>query len=92
MKIKVGDNVKVIAGSSKGKEGRVIKTLKKENRVVVEGVNIVKKHMKPNGGNEVGGIIDREAPIHVSNVKKIEKTTTKNTKKTVAKKATKKES
>ena len=90
MKIKVGDNVKVIAGSSKGKEGRVIKTLKKENRVVVEGVNIVKKHMKPNGGNEVGGIIDREAPIHVSNVKKVDKKSTKETKKTVAKKATKK--
>lgn len=85
MKIKVGDNVKVIAGSSKGKEGRVIKTLKKEERVVVEGVNIVKKHMKPNGGNEIGGIIDIEAPIHVSNVKKIEKKAVKEEKKTAKK-------
>ena len=97
MKIKVGDNVKVIAGASKGKEGRVIKTLKKENRVVIEGVNIVKKHMKPNGGNEIGGIIDREAPVHVSNVKVVaNKKTAKNsdTKKketTKTKKTTKKD-
>ncbi len=83
MKIKVGDNVLVIAGSNKGKEGKVIKTLKKENRVVIEGVNIRKKHVKPNGMNESGGIMDIEAPIHVSNVKKIEKK--------AAKKETKKE-
>ena len=57
MKIKVGDNVKVIAGSDKGKTGKVIKTLKNENRVIVEGVHVVKRHMKPNRMNEVGGII-----------------------------------
>ncbi|MGM9834917.1 MAG: 50S ribosomal protein L24 [Bacilli bacterium] len=75
MKVKVGDQVKVIAGSNKGKEGKVIKTLKKDNKVVVEGINIVKKHIKPGRTNETGGILEMEAPIHVSNVKVIEKTT-----------------
>ena len=74
MKVKVGDNVKVIAGKDKGKTGRVIKTLKKDNKVVVEGINIVKKHVKPNRMNEVGSIQEMEAPIHVSNVKVIEET------------------
>ena len=69
MKIKVGDNVKILAGKDKGKEGKVIKTLKKDNKVVVEGINMVKKHVKPRGMNEVGSIIDVEAPIHASNVK-----------------------
>ena len=81
MKIKVGDNVKILAGKDKGKEGKVIKTLKKIDKVVVEGINIVKKHSKPNNTNDKGGIFDIEAPIHVSNVKKIEE----------SKKATKKE-
>ncbi len=71
MKIKVGDEVLVIAGSSKGKNGRVIKTLRKENKVVIEGINMVKKHVKPRNQNDKGGIFDIEAPIHVSNVKKI---------------------
>ena len=69
MKVKVGDNVKVLTGKDKGKTGRIIKTLKKENKVVVEGINMVKKHIKPNRMNEVGSIVDVEAPIHVSNVK-----------------------
>jgi len=69
MKVKVGDNVKILAGKDKGKEGKVIKTLRKDNKVVVEGINMVKKHVKPRGMNEVGSIIDVEAPIHVSNVK-----------------------
>lgn len=82
MKIKVGDNVKVIAGADKGKTGKVTKTLKNENRVVVEGVHVVKKHIKPGRTNETGGIIEMEAPIHVSNVKlvddaKLAKTTKK---------------
>ena len=72
MKIKVGDEVLVIAGRDKGKSGKVVKTLRKEDRVVVEGINIVKKHVKPNNQNDKGGIFDIEAPIHVSNVKKIE--------------------
>ncbi len=72
MKIKVNDNVVVLAGKDKGKTGRVMKTLRKEDRVVVEGINMIKKHQKPNNANEAGGIFEMEAPIHVSNVKKIE--------------------
>lgn len=105
MKVKVGDNVKIISGKDKGKEGKVIKTLKKENRVVVEGLNIIKRHSKPRTNEDKGGIIDIEAPLHVSNVKvltdgkktakvketpkKVEKE--KTSKKSVEKKTTKKE-
>lgn len=71
MKVKVNDTVLVIAGEDKGKEGKVIRTLKKEGKVVVEGVNIVKKHSKPRTTNDKGGIFEIEAPIHVSNVKVI---------------------
>ena len=83
MKIKVGDKVRVITGTNKGKEGKVSKVLRDENRVLVEGINIVKKHIKPGKTNETGGIFDIEAPIHVSNVKKIveEKTSKKKDKK-----------
>ena len=103
MKIKVGDNVRVITGSNKGKEGKVLKVLRNENKVIVDGVNVVKKHVKPNRTNETGGILEVEAPIHISNVqvatkksekketKKAEKTTKAEPKKT-AKKSTKKES
>ena len=72
MKIKVGNEVLVIAGKDKGKNGKVIKTLRDKDKVVVEGINMVKKHVKPNNKNDKGGIFDLEAPIHVSNVKKIE--------------------
>ena len=72
MKIKVGDKVKVITGSNKGKEGKVSKVLRTENKVIVEGVNIVKKHIKPGRTNETGGILEIEAPIHISNVKVID--------------------
>ena len=68
MKVKVGDKVIVIAGSNKGKIGKVNKFLSKENKVIVEGVNIVKKHLKPKNNNGTGEIIEMEAPIHVSNV------------------------
>lgn len=82
MKIKVGDNVKIIAGKDKGKTGTVIKTLKKVDKVIVEGINIVKKHQKPTNNNDKGGIIEMSAPIHVSNVAKTdEKTTKKSSKK-----------
>ena len=74
MKIKTNDQVLVLAGKDKGKTGRVLKALPKENRVIVEGINLVKKHQKPNNANENGGIFDMEAPIHVSNVKKVEET------------------
>lgn len=69
MKVKVGDTVLVIAGADKGKTGKVTKTLKKENRVIVEGVHVVHKHIKPNRMNETGGILEVEAPINASNVK-----------------------
>ena len=74
MKVKVGDNVRILAGKDKGKEGKIIKTLKKDNKVVVEGINMIKKHVKPNRMNEVGSIVDVEAPIHVSNIKVVEAT------------------
>ena len=90
MKVKVGDTVKVIAGADKGKEGKVIRTLKNEQRVVVEGVHIVKRHSKPRMTNESGSIIEIEAPIHVSNVKVITEAEAKEIKK-AAKKDEKKE-
>ena len=87
MKIKVGDNVRVITGSNKGKEGKVLRVLRKENRVIIDGVNIVKKHVKPNRENETGGILETEAPIHISNIK----VASKKAEKKEAKKETKKE-
>ncbi|MCI8498125.1 MAG: 50S ribosomal protein L24 [Bacilli bacterium] len=92
MKIKVGDTVTVIAGSDKGKTGKVIKTLRKENRVVVEGVHIVKRHVKPNRMNETGGILEIEAPIHASNVKVSNEKKAAKTAKAEKAKDTKKES
>jgi large subunit ribosomal protein L24 len=76
MNLKVGDKVVVISGSNKGKEGKITKTLKKENRVIVEGVNIVSKHKKGNG-QETGGILEVEAPINASNVMIIDPKTKK---------------
>ncbi len=89
MKIKVGDKVKVIAGSNKGKEGKVTTVIRSKDRVIIEKVNIVKKHVKPNGQNDKGGIVEMEAPIHVSNVKQI-KEEKKAVKKTKAAKESKK--
>ncbi|UTY37944.1 50S ribosomal protein L24 [Allocoprobacillus halotolerans] len=68
MKLRVGDTVQVIAGSDKGKTGEIIQILRKEDRVIVEGVNMVTKHIKPSQTDPEGGIVTREAPIHVSNV------------------------
>jgi len=67
-KIKKGDNVIVIAGNNKGKTGKVLTVIPDKNRVIVEGVAMVKKHTKPNAKNPQGGIVNQEAPIHVSNV------------------------
>ena len=101
MKVKVGDKVKILAGKDKGKEGVITVTLKKKDRVVVQGVNVVKKHIKPGRTNETGGILETENLIHVSNVKVIEagqkevkkekasKPETKKTAKTETKKSTK---
>ena len=68
MRIKTGDDVIVIAGKEKGKTGKVLKTFPKENRVIVENINMVTKHMQMRGPNEPAGIQNTEAPIHVSNV------------------------
>ena len=68
IKIKTGDNVKVVTGNNKGSEGKVLKIVSDKNRLIVEGVNMVKKHMKPNAQNPQGGIIEKEASIHISNV------------------------
>ena len=75
MFIKTGDKVRVLAGKDKGKEGSVKKILAAENRVVVEGINMIKKHQKPNNANPNGGIVEFEAPIHVSNVMLIDPST-----------------
>jgi large subunit ribosomal protein L24 len=66
--VKVGDTVKVISGTSKGSEGKVLRIDRKKNRAIVEGVNIVKKHVKPSASNPQGGIEETEAGIHLSNV------------------------
>jgi large subunit ribosomal protein L24 len=66
--IKKGDMVKVITGSYKGKEGRVIEVVRDNNRALVEGVNMIKRHTKPNAQYPDGGIINKEAPIHLSNL------------------------
>lgn len=68
MKIHVGDTVEVIAGKDKGKKGEVLQVLAKQDKVIVEGVNEVTKHVKPSQADPEGGIVTREAPIHVSNV------------------------
>jgi len=80
MRIKKGDTVKVIAGKDKGKTGKVLKTFPKEDRVIVEKVNIVTKHMKPRGPQSPGGIEKQEAPIHVSNVMYFDTSSSKATK------------
>ncbi|SCZ08861.1 50S ribosomal protein L24 [Alkaliphilus peptidifermentans] len=68
MRIKKGDTVVVIAGKDKGKKGKVLQSFPKQDRVIVEGVNMISKHQKPNQQAQQGGIIHREAPVHVSNV------------------------
>ena len=78
MNFKTGDKVVVIAGKDKGKEGKISHVLRAENKVVVEGVNVVKKHIKPNGQNE-GSIVEMEAPIHASNVMILDPKTKKRT-------------
>ena len=72
-KIKKGDTVKVIAGKDKDKEGKVIAVNQKDGKVVVEGVNMITKHMKPSAANANGGIVQREAMIDISNVMYVHK-------------------
>ncbi len=68
MKIKKGDTVKVISGNYRGKTGKVLKVLPKRNRAIVEGINFVKRHTRPSQSIPKGGIIEREATIHISNL------------------------
>ena len=75
MKIIKGDTVKVISGKDIGKEGKVLKVLPKKNQVLVEGINIVKKHQKPQGQTMQGGVIDKSMPIDISNVALVVKKT-----------------
>lgn len=73
LKIKKGDTVKIIAGKDKDKEGTVKEVFPKTHKVLVEGINVVKKHEKPSVANQNGGIIEKEAPIDVSNVMYVHK-------------------
>jgi len=68
LKIKSGDIVRVIAGDHKGQEGKILKIDREKNRAIVEGVNMVSKHTKPSATNPQGGIVKKEAPIHISNL------------------------
>ena len=72
MKIKKGDTVRVIAGADKDNEGKVIAVNQKNHTVLVEGVNMISKHTKPNAKNPQGGIVKQEAPIHISNLQPID--------------------
>lgn len=73
MKIKTGDTVKIIAGKDKGKQGKVMAVDTKNERVLVEGINMATKHTKPSAANQTGGIIHQENMIHVSNVMYVHK-------------------
>ena len=72
LKIKSGDKVVVIAGEHKGSEGEVLLVMPEKNKAIVEGVNMVKKHQKPSAENPQGGITEKEAPIHISNLSLID--------------------
>jgi large subunit ribosomal protein L24 len=68
LKIKTGDKVRVIAGDHKGSEGKVLTVFIEKNKAIVEGINMIKKHMKPNAQSPQGGIIEKEAAIQISNL------------------------
>jgi large subunit ribosomal protein L24 len=72
LKIKKDDTVLVLTGTSRGSKGKVVKVIPSENRAIVEGVNMVSKHTKPNAANPQGGIIKQESPIHISNLKLVD--------------------
>jgi large subunit ribosomal protein L24 len=77
-RIKRGDRVVVISGRDRGRQGEVLRVLRKEDRLIVQGVNVVKRHQRPTAGHP-GGIIDKEAAIHVSNVAHVDPTSSKPT-------------
>ncbi len=72
MKIKKGDNVTIITGKDKGKKGKIVRVLVSQNKVIVEGVNMMKKHQRPRKSGEKGSMKSIEMPIHASNVKKLD--------------------
>ena len=78
-RIRKGDTVLVISGAARGRRGEVLRVLPKENRAVVQGVNVVKRHTKPTGMGRPGGIVEVEAPLHLSNLKLIDPKTDKPT-------------
>ncbi|MDP1726378.1 MAG: 50S ribosomal protein L24 [Bacteroidota bacterium] len=71
--VKKGDMVMVVAGDDKGKKGRILEIITASERALVEGINIVSRHTKPNAQNQNGGIIKKEAPVHISNLKVLDK-------------------
>lgn len=71
MQVKKGDNIIIITGKDKGKKGKIVRVLVKENKVIVEGANMMKKHQRPRKSGEKGSMKDIEMPIHASNVKKL---------------------
>jgi len=70
MKLKKGDNVIIITGKDKGKKGKIVRALPKKDKVIVEGLNMSKRHQRPRKSNEKGSMVDKAMPIHASNVKK----------------------
>jgi large subunit ribosomal protein L24 len=80
LKIKTGDTVRVIAGDHKGLEGKVVRVLREKNKAIVEGVNFISKHVKPSASNPQGGIVKREAPLHISNLAIVDPKTKETTK------------
>ena len=77
--IKKGDTVFVNAGESKGRQGRVLEVIRKDDRAIVEGINLVSKHTKPNAKSPQGGILKKEAPVHISNLMLVDPSTGKPT-------------
>ena len=79
LKLRTGDLVKVMAGDSKGSQGKIVEVILAKNRAIVEGANMVSKHTKPNAANPNGGIVKQEAAIHISNLALVEPSTGKTT-------------
>ena len=80
LKVKAGDLVKVIAGNHKGEQGKIVRVFVDKNTAVVEGINMVSKHTKPSAASPQGGIVKKEAPIHISNIALIDPKTKEATK------------
>ena len=72
LKIKTGDKVRVVAGDHRGEEGKIVKVLIETNKAIVEGVNMISKHTKPSAKSPQGGIVKKEAPLHISNLMLVE--------------------